>query len=97
MESYQQIVYEVSPASRNDLRNLAYNFRNKFKITTIRFPVVRFLEFICPELGIEKRIYDESDWNKKFSKSVQGSYDAQTNLIELPQRIYEAAHFEPFI
>ena len=64
----------VEPMSRDKIRQLAKKFRKIFGLEeTLRFPIVQFIEWILPELGLDFEVVPVEELGNAYDYFLLGT------------------------
>lgn len=77
----------VKPMSRKDIRDLVKEFKTMFGLEKVlKFPIVQFIEWCLPELGLEFEVMTVSEM-----KDTYGLTNTGNNTLKIRQDVYEGA------
>lgn len=77
----------VKPMSGNAIEKLVEDFRGMFELSNVReFPVIKFLEWCLPSIGIETEIVE--DWELSDAYAIT---DTAKGIIRIRNEVYEGA------
>lgn len=83
--------YEVSPLSRQNLRDYAKSVRNDLNLLDVPyFPIVKLLESLH-SIGFDPDIIDDKDWDKLYGASKHAVYCLTNHIIYIKESVYERA------
>lgn len=77
----------VEPMSRDKIRQLAKKFRKIFGLEeTLRFPIVQFIEWILPELGLDFEVVPVEELGNAY-----GVTHTQKGIMTIREDVYDRA------
>lgn len=77
----------VEPMSRDKIRQLAKKFRKIFGLEeTLRFPIVQFIEWILPELGLDFEVVPIEELGNAY-----GVTHTQKGIMTIREDVYDRA------
>ena len=81
--------YKCQPTSRKKLKSLAIEFRNKFSVNQLVFPVFEIIDNLYNDGLINLLILDDTD--SKLKKDELALYELSSNTMYLKLSVYEEA------